>query len=149
MASNFPKMKPTTRSFTMGDYPSKTYTSLSGVVFKRAFGNKATNYRLDLTFKNIGDTVEVRTDSGTVKEIVDHFRTVTNGTFESFKLPLAVFAGLYSDATTDSERKDDNLNPTIREPDSISWRYAEPPRVQSVQSGLSTVTVKLVGELSV
>lgn len=153
MASTFPAMKPTARSFTMGDYPSKTYTSLSGVIFKRAFGNKATNYRLDLTFKNIADTVQLRDGSGTVKDIVDHFRTVTNGTFKSFTLPLKVFAGLYSDAPTEdnnedyNKREDDNLNPTIRRPDSISWRYAEPPKVQSVKSGMSTVTVKLIGEI--
>lgn len=146
-------MAPTTRSFTMGDYPSKTYTSLSGAVFKRAFGNKATNYRLDLTFKNIADTVQLRDGSGTVKEIVDHFRTVTDGTFKSFTLPLQVFAGLYSDTPGEDDRdgdeirKDDNLNPTIQEPDSISWRYAEPPKVQSVKSGMSTVTVKLIGEI--
>jgi hypothetical protein len=147
MTEAFPQMAPTTRSFTMGDYPSKTYTSLSGAVFKRAFGNKATNYRLDLTFKNIADTVQVRNGSGTVKEIVDHFRTVTDGTFKSFTLPLQVFAGLYSDASSKQNRIIDNLNPTIRRPDSISWRYAEPPEVQSVKSGMSTVTVKLIGEI--
>lgn len=147
MAATFPSMKPTTRSFTMGDYPSRTYTSLSGAVFKRSFGNRATGYTLDLTFKNIGDTFEVTEGCGTVKQIVDHFRTVTNGTFKSFSLPEKVFAGLYSDEPNNTERVNNNLNPTIKQPDSITWRYAEPPKVQSVRSGLSTVTVKLIGEI--
>ena len=135
MASNFPKMKPTTRSFTMGDYPSKTYTSLSGAVFKRAFGNKATGYTMNLTFNNIGDTQELRSLSGTTKQILDHYNSVY-GTFEKFNLPDRMFAGM-----------NDELKGVIKAPSNISWRYAEPPRVQSVRNGISTVSVRLVGEI--
>lgn len=119
----------------MGDYPSKTYTSLSGAVFKRAFGNKATGYTMNLTFKNIGDTEEVRSLSGTVKQILDHYNSV-DGTFEKFNLPDRMFAGM-----------NDSLKGVVQAPSNISWRYAEPPRVESVKSGLSTVTVKLIGEI--
>jgi hypothetical protein len=135
MASKFPPVRPTTRRFTMGDYPSKTYTSLSGAIFKRAFGDKATGYTMDLTFKNIGDTEEVRSLSGTVKQILDHYNSVY-GTFEKFNLPDRMFAGM-----------NDSLKGVVQAPSNISWRYAEPPRVESVKSGLSTVTVKLIGEI--
>ena len=93
MADTFPKMVPTTRSFTMGDYPSKTYRSLSGTIFKRNFGNRQTGYRLDMTFKNIGDVTQLKTNSGTAKQILDHYVTV-EGTFESFTLPNEVFRGM-------------------------------------------------------
>ena len=63
--ANFPEIRPTTRRFKMGDIPSTTYTSLSGAIFKRAFGNVKTGYTLDLTFENISDTRELRTYSGT------------------------------------------------------------------------------------
>jgi hypothetical protein len=89
----FPSIKPTTRSFSLGDYPSKTYRSLSGAIFKRAFGNRQTGYTLDLTFRNIGDTSELRTHSGTAKEIMDHYTDV-DGTFKSFTLPARVFEGM-------------------------------------------------------
>ena len=135
MASKFPAIRPTTRSFSMGDYPSKTYTSLSGAIFKRAFGNKATGYMMNLTFKNIGDTQELRSLSGTVKQILDHYNSVY-GTFEKFNLPDRMFAGMNS-----------SLKGVVQAPSNISWRYAEPPRVESVKSGLSTVTVKLIGEI--
>lgn len=135
MASKFPSMRPTTRKFTMGDYPSKTYTSLSGAIFKRAFGNKATGYTMDLTYKNIGDTAEVRPLSGTAKQILDHYNSV-DGTFDKFSLPDRMFAGM-----------DDSLESLIQAPSNISWRYASPPEVQSVQAGISTVTVKLIGEI--
>ena len=131
----FPNIKPTTRSFTMGDYPSKTYRSLSGTIFKRAFGNKQTGYTLNLTFRNIGDMSELRTRSGTAKQIIDHYNDV-DGTFSSFTLPARVF-----------EDMDNDFRDLIRSPSNINWRYAQPPQVQSVKSGVSTVTVNLVGEL--
>ena len=46
----FPDMQPTTRRFTMGDYPNKVYRSLSGATFRRNFGNK-TGYRLSLSLE--------------------------------------------------------------------------------------------------
>ena len=140
MAAAFPHIVPTTRSFTMGDYPSTTYRSLSGTIFKRNFGNKQTGYRLDLTFKNIGDssdTGELKPYSGTAKQILDHYEE-TDGTFKSFALPDFVFRGM-----------DNSLEAVIQAPSGISWRYAEPPKVQSVKANVSTVTVKLIGELSV
>ena len=135
MASKFPAIRPTTRTFTMGDYPSKTYTSLSGVIFKRAFGNRQTGYTLNLTFRNIGDTSELRSYSGTAKQIIDHYNSV-DGTYGKFTLPDRMFAGM-----------DDGLESLIQAPTDISWRYAAPPQVQSVKAGVSTVTVRLVGEL--
>ena len=135
MADAFPHIVPTTRSFTMGDYPSTTYRSLSGAIFKRSFGNKQTGYSLDMTFKNIGDTEELRPYSGTAKAILDHYE-VADGTFASFALPDFVFRGM-----------SDGLESIIQHPSNISWRYAAPPRVQSVRPNMSTVTVRLVGEL--
>ena len=131
----FPNIKPTTRNFTMGDYPSKTYRSLSGTIFKRAFGNKQTGYTLNLTFRNIGDTSELRSLSGTAKQIIDHYNDV-DGTFSNFTLPARVFEGM-----------DNDFRDLIRSPSNVKWRYAEPPQVQSVKSGVSTVIVNLVGEL--
>ena len=137
MAVAFPHIVPTTRSFTMGDYPSTTYRSLSGAIFKRNFGNKQTGYKLDMTFKNIGDAVEIKAYSGTAKQILDHYEQA-NGTFKSFALPDFVFRGM-----------NDAVEAIIQHPTGISWRYAAPPKVQSVKANVSTVTVKLIGELSV
>ena len=137
MALTFPEMVPTTRSFTMGDYPSTTYRSLSGAIFKRNFGNKQTGYRLDMTFRNIGDSTQLRTNSGAAKQILDHYETV-EGTFQGFTLPEMIFSGM-----------DAGLRGKIQKPADISWRYAAPPQVQSVKANVSTVTVRLIGELSV
>lgn len=135
MAATFPQMVPTTRSFTMGDYPSTTYRSLSGAIFKRSFGNVQTGYKIELSFKNIGDTFELKASSGSALQIIQHYNA-TDGTFDSFSLPDIVFAGM-----------GDQLENEIQAPANIKWRYANPPRVQSVKAGISTVTVSLVGEI--
>ena len=50
MAEQFPKIKPTTRAFKLGSFPVKVYRALSGATVKRAFGNRATGYELQLGF---------------------------------------------------------------------------------------------------
>lgn len=135
MAATFPSMKPSSRDFTMGDIPSTIYKSLSGVVYRRAYGNKQTGHALKLTFKNIGDTNELLVGAGTAKQIIDHYNDC-NGTFESFVLPDRLFDGM-----------DNSLEGLIQAPSNVKWRYAAAPSVQSVISGVSTVSVSLVGEL--
>jgi hypothetical protein len=51
--ANFPALKPTARSFQLGQYPVKTYRAMSGAVVRRSFGNKAFGYTLDLQFENV------------------------------------------------------------------------------------------------
>lgn len=135
MAQQFPKMVPTTRSFTMGDFPSTTYRSMSGAIFKRSFGNVQTGYKLELVFKNIGDVDELRSGSGTALAIVDHYNNVS-GTFQGFNLPAQVFGGTKQGLTAE-----------MRKPAKIQWRYAKPPKIQVVYKGVSTVTVSLTGEI--
>lgn len=136
MTYHFPPMRPTTRTFRLGDYPTKKYTSLSGATFRRQFGNRQTGYTVEFTFKNIGDAAELREYSGTTFLILDHFNKV--GTNLGFTLGDRMFAGM-----------DESIESMIQAPSNILWRFAEPPRVQSVKPGVSTVSVKLIGELSV
>ena len=127
----------------MGDYPSKAYRTLSGAVYRRSFGNQATNYKLTLEFKNIGDETELRAGSGTVKVILDHYNG-EDGTFQSFRLPFVAFNGFGTEADST-----DHVRSRIRNPSNIKWRYAEPPSVVQGIDQISTVTVNLVGEIEV
>ena len=136
MARSFPNFIPSSRKFDMGDYPVKSYRSLSGAVVRRVFGDKQLGYTLDLEFKNIGDTDELKQSSGNVVDIVDHYNEAY-GTVDSFELCNGTFAGMSA-----------KLRARTQSPHSkIVWRYAEPPQITSVHPGISTVTVKLVGEL--
>ena len=109
---------------------------MSGSVVRRAYGNTKTNYVLDLEFKNIGDTEPTGFNplvGGSAFDILKHYEAA-NTTFSSFAISGSVLSGM-AQAFADKIA-----------PDGIFWRYAEPPRVTSVRSGLSTVNVKLIGE---
>ena len=125
--ANFPALKPTARSFQLGQYPVKTYRAMSGAVVRRSFGNKAFGYTLELEFANVSEA--------TVNTIIDHYNGQQGGTL-LFAIEVDVFAGYTS-----------TLQGKVRDPGGIAWLYAEPPSVSSVIAGISTVTVKLVGEM--
>ena len=125
--ANFPALKPTARSFQLGQYPVKTYRAMSGAVVRRSFGNKAFGYALDLEFANVPEA--------TVNTIIDHYNGQQGGTL-GFAIDAAVFAGYTV-----------TLQGKVRNPSGIEWLYAEPPNVSSVIAGISTVTVKLIGEM--
>lgn len=124
----------------MGDLPSKVYRAMSGATVRRAFGNKKTGYVMKLQFKNLGDDVSVRGGTQkTVKEILDHY-CEANGTFDSFNLGSGLTQGM------GSETANYFRGSAVQSP-SVSWRYAKPPEVQSVKTGLSNVSVELIGEI--
>ena len=100
---------------------------MSGAVVRRSFGNKAFGYTLDLQFENVPEA--------TVNTIIDHYNGQQGGTI-GFAIATAVFAGYTV-----------TLQGKVRNPSGIEWLYAEPPNVSSVIAGISTVTVKLVGEM--
>ena len=125
--ATFPALKPSARSFQLGEYPIKTYRALSGATRRRSFGNKPFGYTLDLEFANVVEA--------TVNAICDHYNGQGGGTV-GFTIPTSVFVG-YSNT----------LQGKIRTPANIEWLYAGPPSIKSVQRDLSTVTVKLIGEI--
>jgi hypothetical protein len=125
--ANFPALKPTARSFQLGQYPVKTYRAMSGAVVRRSFGNKPFGYTLELEFANIPEA--------TVNIIIDHYNSQQGGTL-GFAIASEILAG-YSITLQ---------NKTIYA-SGIEWLYADPPSISSVIKGISTVTVKLVGEM--
>ena len=125
--ANFPSLTPTGRNFGMGEYPVKSYRAMSGATVRRSFGSRPFGYNADLEFRNVPESV--------VNQIYDHYHGQGGGT-TGFALPATIFAG-YSGA----------LRGRMENPTGIEWLYTEPPAVQSVLKDLSTVTIKLVGEL--
>lgn len=129
MAQDFPAIKPTSREFTLGVFPTKTYRALSGASIKRSFGDRPNSYQLRLVYANIKDDA--------LNDLLAHYDN-TEGGFKRFAVPRIVFAGM-NDSAIDK----------IRNPYGIEWEYASPPSVQSVFNGISTVTIDLTGDLSV
>lgn len=123
----FPSIRPAGRSYTPGQFPTKTYRGLSGTTVKRVFGNRSLGHSIDLQFENISDA--------DTKAILDHYYGQF-GSYVRFTLPDAVFSGMSA-----------TLKGVVQAPTNILWEYSEPPQVESVFNGRSTVTVRLIGEL--
>lgn len=112
----------------MGQYPTKTYTSLSGKTIRKSFGNKPFGYELELSFQNV--------DEGVLNTIHDHYHGQGGGT-EGFSIPSLIFSG-YEDIATRQH---------FASIEGIRWFYAEPPSVESTTLGLSSITLRLTGDL--
>jgi hypothetical protein len=125
--ATFPSIVPTARSFQPGQYPTKTYRALSGVVVRRSFGNRPFGHTLELEFENVSEA--------TVNAIIDHYDGQSGSTV-GFDLPAAVFGGYSS-----------TLRSKMQNPTGIEWLYAEPPAITSAMRDVSSVTVRLVGEI--
>jgi len=125
--ANFPSIRPTRRSYSPGQFPTKIYRGLSGATVKRIFGNRSFGHSIELEFANITDA--------NVKLILDHYYA-QGGNYTRFALPNEIFSGM-----------SDSLRGVVQAPTNIQWEYAQPPQVESVFNGRSTVTVSLIGEL--
>ena len=129
MSIVFPSFVPSQREFTLNNYPVKIYRTLSGAVAKRSFGNKPYSYRLDLEFTNVTDDVTFG--------ILDHYEQTSAGFFR-FSVPSSLFNGI-----------SDPLAGRMRSPSHILWEYESPPVLQSIHTGITAVSVRLIGELDV
>lgn len=131
--ATFPAIRPMRRSLTFGEYPVKAYRALSGKVVRRSFGSRPYGAVLDLSFEGIDD-IQLR-------DLFDHYNR-QQGVTIGFDLPDEVFAGLSENMTARMRflAIDVPVSPFIE------WLYAESPTVETIFTGRSRVTIKLVGE---
>lgn len=132
MATTFPSVTPTRRSFVAPTWPTKTQMSQSGVITRRLWGSRPSQAKLNLTFNNINDT--------NTAAILSAYNTA-KGSVDSLTLPAQIFAG--ADATLQSW-----LNASATGA-GLLWSFSEgtSPQVESVAPGRSNVTVELTAEL--
>lgn len=123
----FPTLRPTSRSFSAGDYPVKTFKAQSGAEVRILYGSKRTGMSIDLSYDNIADSQ--------ADDFVAHYDEV-RGQFATFTLPSELRAGWSGNQ--------DALDATGT---GNQWRYAEPPSISSVKPGVSSVQVRLIGVL--
>jgi len=130
VAAPFPSgLKPTSRSYRPGKFPQVAFEALNGATTMIRYGQKPYNAQLTLTFANIDDADAAR--------IANHYEermaTFSNVTFSG----ADGLAGLGS-----------TLSVQVSEfASGLKWRYAEPPQVESVYPGISTVTCTFTGYL--
>ena len=125
MAVSFPPLCPTKRNFKPGQYPVKKFNAISGSSTTRLYGSKAFDASLDLEF--------LVTDAElAILMIAWHS---AKGTYKEVSLPDRVWDGL-------TKKAQDSF-----EPDSLKWRWAEIPSVESVFKGRSRVSASFIANL--
>jgi len=131
MAVTFPDLEPTSRSFTAPRWPTSGITAQSGVTSRRLWGSRPSQAQLSLQFNNASD------DDAALIIAAYH---EAKGATTDLTLPDALFAGA-------SEELAPWLT-TAATGAGIKWFFSEePPSIESVAPGRSSVRVGLVGEL--
>lgn len=120
MASAFPDIAPSARSWTPGVMPQSEFVTLSGYQVRTSHSDVLVGGRLELGFENLRETV--------ARQIVDHYQA-QQSTFDAFPLSAGVWAGMGSDYVTVTGQQ---------------WRYAGPPGVSWAAPDVMTVNVSLV-----
>ena len=138
MAQSFPTIKPSSRSYNPGQYPSATFESLDGTKTHLRYGNKRVNATLQLGFANISDAKAAL--------ILENYEDV-NSTWDSVTFSSADgVAGVSDSKEIDGQTNPANsLQSLIKEGGAgLLWRYASPPTVTSNGNGLSNVSCSFV-----
>ncbi len=119
----YPTLKPSARTYDPGNWPVKTYNSMSGAEVRIRYGDKRFNAKLTLQYQNIADTA--------ADDFLAHF-DAQYGTYKAFTLPTEVLTGWSGTSYV----------PTETAP---KFRYSKAPTVVSVRPGVSTVSIELTG----
>lgn len=127
---DFPSFAPSSRQYTEGDYPVKSFKAMNGFEVRILYGSKLSGMKINLTYNALTDSQ--------AEQFLYHFDS-KRGTFESFYVPFS--GGMKtgwqgSQASIDAIAKDSK------------WRYEAPPKITSVRPGRSNVSVSLVGVLT-
>lgn len=127
----FPNLKPTSRNYTPGSYPQTEFKAQNGATTVVRFGNRRVESKLSLTFSNIPDA--------DATAILQHYEQVNGNWGSVFFLPFTADAGI--------EDTDLALFMRERNGSGLQYRYASPPKVQSVYPGISSVSCEFIGVL--
>jgi len=124
----FPALVPSRRSFKPGTKAITTFTSQNGATTFIEFGNRFVGASMDLEFRNIPDD--------DANAIFLHYESLG----EDDSITFTRESGLYG--------IDQNLYISMNKGNGpIRFRYKEPPTIESVYPGISTVRCSFVGYL--
>ena len=121
----FPSIAPSSRSWTPGSMPMKSFNTFSGYEARVLLGPNPIGTSLALGFSNLLEDQ--------LLQITEH-HIVAKGSFEIFDLPETVLAGM--------------TNYWKVTPLCFQWRYAGPPSIDWVAPGIGNVSVSLLAVTS-
>ena len=129
-ARAFPNIKPSSRTYTPGNFPQTEFRAQNGALTILRYGNKRVDSTLSLEFRNIPDSQ--------ARQIIDNYINVNQD--------LDTVTFLLGDGGAGID--DIGLLNYIKEQGTgLSWRYAGPPQVTSTFKGRSTVVCEFIGVL--
>lgn len=133
---SFPNIAPSSRRFTPGDWPVKTFNSANGSEFRILRGSNRVNAKLELEYKNLPD-------KNVGLFLQDYY--ARQGTFKSWKFEPKASRSIFDG--WDASRGVKEGDSTLLEGSvyGMQWRYEQEPEVQQVAPGVSNVTVRLIG----
>ena len=126
----YPAITPSSRQFKAPQFPVTAVVSQSGATTRRLWGSRPVQAELSLTYRNVTDDQAAA--------IVGHYddcrgsitkATLTDETWDGASSELKKYLKLNDYGT------------------GIDWFFASPPTVDNIFPGVSTVQVKLVGEI--
>lgn len=131
MPINFPRIRPSSRTFTPPRWPTNATRSQSGVTSTRLWGSKPSDATLALGYDNI-------TDDRAARFLAVHH--AAKGPTLELTLSPEVFTGM-------SAKLHAELAALATQ--GLRWFFPEndPPRISSVKPGISSVQVNLIGQL--
>lgn len=132
MATPFPKIAPSSRSFSAPTFPTTSLVSQSGVTTRRLWGSRPSKGTLDLQFNNVNDE-----EAGA---ILNSFSTA-KGSVNTLTLPDEIFAGVEDPLKSWLDGSATGAG--------LVWCFTEgsTPQVDSVSPGRSNVRISLTAEL--
>lgn len=128
MALAFPRIRPSSRTFTKGAYPVKRQTSPAGTGVSRRFGTSPIGPTLSLEFANITDE-----DAHLIAKIYDD----ASGGYETITLPSELWTDILQPLRNNLKFR-------------YYWRFSQPPAFsKSSIPGYKSVAVELIGDYTV
>ena len=131
MAVTFPSIEPTSRSFTAPKWPTSGLTTQSGVTTRRLWSSRPSQAQLSLSFNNITDD--------NAASILSAYNSAKGATTD-LTLPGIIFNGASTALA--------NWLNTSSTGAGMKWFFTEdPPSLESIAPGRSSVRVNLIAEL--
>jgi len=125
----FPALRPSDREFKLPIYPVTANEYNGAVDYPRLRGSQAYDALLDLAYQNILDEQAAF--------FIDCYSRTLSG-YLAVILPKETLSGVL----------DIRVRERIRSAGSLAWYFSDPPAVESVKPGISTVKVRLIALLS-
>lgn len=125
----FPTLAPSSRQFSLGEFPVKTFRAMDGYEVRLLYGSKLTKNQMSLTYNAIPDQ--------SAELFIKHYEDM-RGSFEAFEFvdQKGPKTGWGADPQFIGAARYGN-----------KWRYEKPPTITSVRPGVSNVSVSLVAAL--